>query len=63
MISTANNDKRTATNLTLARLGGDEFDLILRDCDDTVTVDVADKLREVIEDIFETPTYLASLTK
>lgn len=33
----------------LARLGGDEFGVILRDCDQTVAVEVAQKLREAIE--------------
>ncbi|WP_198411357.1 putative bifunctional diguanylate cyclase/phosphodiesterase [Marinimicrobium alkaliphilum] len=33
----------------LARLGGDEFGVVLRDCDETAAVEVAEKLREVIE--------------
>lgn len=33
----------------LARLGGDEFGVILQDCDETVAVEVAEKLREAIE--------------
>lgn len=33
----------------LARLGGDEFGVILRDCDEAATVEVAEKLREAIE--------------
>ena len=34
----------------LARLGGDEFGVILRDCDQTAAIEVAEKLREVIGD-------------
>lgn len=33
----------------LARFGGDEFGVILRDCDEAAAVEVAEKLREVIE--------------
>ncbi|MCH8532576.1 MAG: EAL domain-containing protein [Saccharospirillum sp.] len=33
----------------LARLGGDEFGVILRNCDEAAAVEVAEKLREVIE--------------